>query len=343
MIDSGLADSGIYRKNGCPMEFRRSEITLHPAETGRVEAEGPTNEGYYGEPADGDPEVMNNLGVDYVIGKKVPRNLQEAWKFFSMAVRQGQKEASYNLGIMYATGQGVAKSEATAARWFKAAADQGDAEAENILGTMHENGLGLPRGDADAAAWYRLAAKKWHMAAQDNLGRLYLTGRADSATPGVKGRWEFLSAANRAAKAAYLLGMELRNGSLPMDTAEAAVWLRLAAREGEVEAARQLGLAYEAGNGFPIVHQEAARWYQQAAERGNADAQFRIGAMYADGRGVPKDPVKAYAWLDIAARQGIREAAVKRDLIAGEMTRTSFYDAKRLMKDWLQIRGIMAR
>jgi hypothetical protein len=65
--------------------------------------------------------------------------------------------------------------------------------------------------------------------------------------------------------------------------------------------------------------------------------------MYAVGRGVPKDPVKAYAWLDIAARQGIKEAALKRDLLAGEMNRSSFYDAQRLKKEWLQIRGIIAR
>ena len=38
---------------------------------------------------------------------------------------------------------------------------------------------------------------------------------------------------------------------------------------------------------------EAAMWYRRAAEQGNTDAQIFLGHMYANGRGVPQDDAEA--------------------------------------------------
>lgn len=45
---------------------------------------------------------------------------------------------------------------------------------------------------------------------------------------------------------------------------------------------------------------QAVVWYRKAAEQGNAGAQFALGAMYATGQGTPQDYQQAYAWSSVA-------------------------------------------
>ena len=50
---------------------------------------------------------------------------------------------------------------------------------------------------------------------------------------------------------------------------------------------------------------EAVVWYRKAAEQGDAQAQFSLGLQVRQlVRGVPEDYVQAYAWYNIAAAQG---------------------------------------
>ena len=44
---------------------------------------------------------------------------------------------------------------------------------------------------------------------------------------------------------------------------------------------------YRQGHGVPQDYAQAAVWYRKAAEQGDAGAQFNLGTMCYSGRGVP--------------------------------------------------------
>ena len=79
---------------------------------------------------------------------------------------------------------------------------------------------------------------------------------------------------------------------------------RLAGEVGDVEAQRDLGFMYSAGQDVPQDHAEAAKWYRLAAEQGDGFAQLNLGDMYKLGRGVPQDYPEAAKWYRLAAGHG---------------------------------------
>lgn len=82
------------------------------------------------------------------------------------------------------------------------------------------------------------------------------------------------------------------------------------ARAGETDVKAEFALAqhYEHGEGVPQDYAHARALYCDASRQGNADAAFNLGWMYLNARGVPRnDPVGA-AWLRLAAARGNPQA-----------------------------------
>ena len=75
-----------------------------------------------------------------------------------------------------------------------------------------------------------------------------------------------------------------------------AIWQRWAG-QGNVDAAYNLGVIHQHGDGVPLNYREAMRWYRQAADRGDKIAQFQIGFMFQSGQGVAADPQEAHRWF----------------------------------------------
>jgi TPR repeat protein len=92
------------------------------------------------------------------------------------------------------------------------------------------------------------------------------------------------------------------------DEAEAVVWYRKAAEQGDAAAQCNLGVKYAHGRGVEKDEAEAVVWYRKAAEQGDAAAQCNLGVMYGNGRGVEKDEVEAVEWYRKAAEQGYASA-----------------------------------
>lgn len=67
-----MAEDNIYQKNGSLLEFRKSARKVSPAFSANEQTQDDdmTKNSYYLMAADGDPEVMNDLGVDYAINKE---------------------------------------------------------------------------------------------------------------------------------------------------------------------------------------------------------------------------------------------------------------------------------
>jgi hypothetical protein len=86
------------------------------------------------------------------------------------------------------------------------------------------------------------------------------------------------------------------------------LWLA-AARAGDAQAAFNLGLLYDLGDGVAPSAATAIHWYKRAAEAGLGAAAFNVGVMYDSGRGVPLDRAKAAIWYARAAALGQPRAA----------------------------------
>lgn len=80
--------------------------------------------------------------------------------------------------------------------------------------------------------------------------------------------------------------------------------LKKLADKGNAEAAHQMAMRHEAGQGVEKSEAEAARWYRKAADKGFTPSQFQLGLCYQKGRGVPTDAAKAREWFTKAASYG---------------------------------------
>lgn len=88
------------------------------------------------------------------------------------------------------------------------------------------------------------------------------------------------------------------------DYAEAVLWYRKAAEQGNANAQTNLGFMIEKGYGIKQDYIEAIRWYRKAAEQGNDLGQANLGLMYQNGLGVEQDYTEAVRWSRKAAEQG---------------------------------------
>ena len=94
-----------------------------------------------------------------------------------MKAEQGDAGAQFNLGSMYGLGRGVPLDAKEAFKWYRLAAEQGDADAQFNLGLMYKDGNGVVRDYKEAVKWYRLAAEQGYAVAQNSLGVMYKLGR----------------------------------------------------------------------------------------------------------------------------------------------------------------------
>ncbi|HYQ90495.1 MAG TPA: tetratricopeptide repeat protein [Candidatus Competibacteraceae bacterium] len=108
-----------------------------------------------------------NLGSFYKDGCGVPRDEDEAQRWFRQAAaqfrkaaEQGDLEAQFRLAGMYEAGDGVAQDDAAAANWHLKAAEQGNPQSLGVLGRLYEEGKGVARDDVSAYMWYTLSAAR---------------------------------------------------------------------------------------------------------------------------------------------------------------------------------------
>jgi uncharacterized protein len=130
------------------------------------------------------------------------------------SAEQGNAEAQFHLGLLYDHGRGLPKNKDEALRWYRRAAMQGDTFAQNSLGDNYWEGTGVPKDDREAVRWWRLAADKGFVPAQHSLGKILAGG--GQGVPADKPHaymWLMLSAAqgdDEAARQSDLLARQLR-------------------------------------------------------------------------------------------------------------------------------------
>ncbi len=154
------------------LDSANAEVT-----TGELPSEELGNIAFRQAIAAGDGNALFEAGKRYTDGDIVPRDLQQAVKWYSKAAEAGHAPAQYRLGNFFEKGHGVEADPATAAKWYEKAATQGNALAMHNLAVL--NAMGVVSGDADMVAaidWFEKAANLGVKDSQVNLGILYTKG-----------------------------------------------------------------------------------------------------------------------------------------------------------------------
>ena len=182
---------------------------------------------------------------------------------------------------------------------LRAAAANGDAAAEFEVATRFAEGRGVPQNLPEAAAWFERAAGKGLAPAQFRLGGLHEKG----------------------------IGVRKN-----LDTARR---LYVAAAEaGHAKAMHNLAVLYAEGVEGKPNYAAAARWFRKAADHGVTDSQYNLAILYARGIGVEANMVEAFKWFALASREGDRDAAKKRDDVAGRLDKQSLAAAMAAAQSW---------
>lgn len=105
-----------------------------------------------------DATVQNNIGIMYMDGKGVARNMPLAVQWPSRSAANGSSLGQNNLGGLYRDSKGVNRDFNRALTYFSASAAQGNAAGQLNLGLMYLCGQGVRQDLSRAYMWFDLAA-----------------------------------------------------------------------------------------------------------------------------------------------------------------------------------------
>ncbi len=176
---------------------------------------------------------------------------------------------------------------------LRSAAASGDAAAAYEVGARFAEGHGVPVNLVEAAQWFERAADKGLAPAQFRYASLLEKGQ------GVK-----------------------------KDLPHARRLYLAAAAKGNAKAMHNLAVLYAEGIDGKPDYASAAEWFRKAANAGVSDSQFNLGVLAARGLGMEKNLAESYKWFALAAAHGDKDAAKKRDSIAGELDAQTLAAAK---------------
>jgi TPR repeat protein len=190
----------------------------------------------------GDAEAQYWVGLVYGEGRLVPKDAEEAARWFLKSAEQGYAPAQRLYGLMSAHA-----SPPVGEGWMMPAAEQGDAEAQFWLGVAYDQNWFGTTDVKEAVKWYQKAAEGGNPDAQVELGQKYEDGE------GVEQSFKL-----------------------------AAEWYRKAAEHvpdlgGAGQGRNRLGLLYMKGRGVPQDYGQAYFWFSLNGFEGNAaDAKSHL-------------------------------------------------------------------
>jgi len=92
---------------------------------------------------------------------------------------------------------------------------------------------------------------------------------------------------------------------VPVEVYLAAKWFLIASNAGHVEAMAEYALCCELGCGVPQSDEKALDWYTKAAQKGHVISNYSVGQMFEEARGgLPQSDSEAVLWYYKAALMG---------------------------------------
>jgi TPR repeat protein len=253
----------------------------------------------------GYPEGYAWLGLLYLNGK--PPNYREAAKWLESAAQKGSPNALFTLASMYEAGTGVRQNSALALRLFTDAANRGVPDAMYRLGRMYHDGIDVRKDPVAACQWFKQGAQQGEIYSTEELGRCYYFGDGMQRNHAAAFPY-FLRAAQSGlpnAQEAVATFYETGDGITQSDF-HAVEWYRKAAEQNDAHSMVQLGVHLQLGKGVRRNQAEAMQWFEKAAAQGYAPAQTALGLGYMHGLGQSGAPDyrKAARLFAGPARQG---------------------------------------
>lgn len=256
----------------------------------------------------GDPKAQTELGGLYEIGEHVEENDITASQWYRRAAEQGYAEAQAALGMLYLEGNGVNWDYKQAKEWLGKSADQNNRNAQFGFGLMYYRAEQLvPKDYEKAAYWFDKAASQNHLKALLALSYMHRDGRGvgqdanranelrDQAIEAIREKYKGpMEVPIEHLIAAYFLPPT--SSPYPVDYAEAAKWIKIAAKNGFVVGQDLLGALYQHGKGVPRNFELAAKWYRKAGLKGLDSARQSYCKLYREEQSLPKDAPLFAEW-----------------------------------------------
>lgn len=216
----------------------------------------------------GNATALNNLGVHYLQGDGVEKDVDRAIELYRKAGEKGSAQAQSNLANLYWYGrEDVSRNPSLAVFWAKKAAEQDSEDVLFILARAFETGDGAAENMETAVKWYEKAAAAGQASGLNNLAYFYL------------------------------------KGEVVEQNAEKAVELYKKASDlGNSLASNNLGIIYRNGSEVPKNLQLSAQYFEKAVEQnhpGAADSLAKVMAQLNEPQ-PSADPVPVVTVADSA-------------------------------------------
>jgi uncharacterized protein len=290
--------------------------------------------------AESDADCKLMLGQLLQRGEGVAKDEKRAAKIFQELADKGVPEALVLFGACLEEGRGVPKNLDKGAFYWKQAAEGGYAKAQTALGLMAARGNGQPADLKLARGWLEKAAAQNEPQALLELSRYQLMGKAGLEKDAVKAfELAFKSANGGNLEAANQIGVLHQNGQgTRQDYAAAAGWYNFAAELGYAPAQVNLGLCYQSGRGVKASLPTALELFRRAALQSEPSGLCLLGIAYREGLGVTKDLAKAAVLLKKGAEVGSEHARTQLSSLEPSLKPDQIKEVEKLSKNpmsWL--------
>jgi TPR repeat protein len=229
---------------------------------------------------------------------------------YSELANQRDIEAKYQLGVAFLNGDGVVKNVARTVELCKEAAVLGHSKAQFQLGLIYYKAIGkvVSRDYSTAIYWWREAAKQKNTDALFQLGYAFFYKEENDANLIEQAIEYWHEAAELGHQEAqyHLANAYYQGKGTELNQKEALKWWEKAGDQGHIIAQYNLGVAYLKGLGTAKNEQIAQHWFQKVAEHTDDNnllvisAQYQLGIWYKNR----KEYQQARTWLRQAARHG---------------------------------------
>lgn len=232
----------------------------------------------------GDEEAQVSVGYDLAYGITGKANVDEAFRWWKRAYRQGSWAAAFNFGMFYRD----EKEWSKALKWFERAVEAGDEDGLIEIAKIHLRYAG------DRAAGLRYLKRA--AAAKNDL------------TEQARVETERLVKEQAALSAGDLLYMEADLLDERRQYAKAYKLLLKGAKADDASCQTRLaGYLSNGRRGVPADREKAIYWYKEAYRRGHAIAAFNLAITYRSD----DDVDEAYRWFELGVEAGDREAHLR--------------------------------
>lgn len=151
--------AGTSKLSLVPLDSEATDIPSTPTQTGTT-ASGFDLGALKRRAEAGDAEAWVEIGGEFIVGERVPRDFRTAAEAFQKGADLGSENAMFNLGVCYQNGDGMPKDANKALAWFARAADRGHAQGLFMLGMAYRNGAGVTKDLAASNALMVIAHAK---------------------------------------------------------------------------------------------------------------------------------------------------------------------------------------